>query len=190
MIPRLISILKSNITALSASSSMMMTRGAATSTNNAATNKELNNINDPIHSFLTAHWLQVSSATAWRWMRLLGFHYDTRKKSFYVDGHECEDVVANCTAFCKAYLTENKPYCCRWVQISKEDTIKIKNLDIGFGYHFHNIIAGADCVEFHVNYWNGLTAEKQTTAAGGPASVVPINKPTMSIRVLSKAKPS
>ena len=39
-------------------------------------------------------------------MRLLGFHYDLRKMSFYVDGHECEDVIANCKTFCKEYLTE------------------------------------------------------------------------------------
>jgi hypothetical protein len=148
--------------------------GAATSTNDAATNKELNNNNDPIHSFLTAHRLQsFRLATAWQWMHLLEFHYDTRKKSFYVDGHEREDVVANCTAFCKAYLTEYEPYCCRWLQISKEDAINIKNIDMGFEYHFHDSIAGADCVDFHVNYWNHLTAEEQTTAAGGPASASP-----------------
>jgi hypothetical protein len=28
-------------------------------------------------------------------------HYDARKKSFYVDGHEREDVVADRTSFCK-----------------------------------------------------------------------------------------
>ena len=35
----------------------------------------------------------VSFNTAWRWMRYLGFNHDTRKKSFYVDGHERADVI-------------------------------------------------------------------------------------------------
>jgi hypothetical protein len=47
-------------------------------------------------------------------MRLLGFKYDARKKSFFVDGHEREDVVAK--AFCKTYLTKMEPYCKCWVQ--------------------------------------------------------------------------
>jgi hypothetical protein len=46
-------------------------------------------------------------------MRLLGFYYDLRKKSFYVDGHKLEDVVANCKKFCIEHLTEYEPYCRR-----------------------------------------------------------------------------
>ena len=46
--------------------------------------------------FLRAHGLQsMSFSTTWRWMRLLGFKDDVRRKSFYVDGHEREDVVTN-----------------------------------------------------------------------------------------------
>jgi hypothetical protein len=38
-------------------------------------------------SFLRAHRLEsMSFTTAWRWMRLLGFRYDARRKSFNVDG--------------------------------------------------------------------------------------------------------
>ena len=35
----------------------------------------------------------ISFTTAWRWLRCLGFHYDNRKKSFFVDGHERPNVV-------------------------------------------------------------------------------------------------
>jgi hypothetical protein len=113
VIPRLISIWKSNIAASSAWSSITMT-GAATSLNNADSNKELDNNNDPIHLFLTAYRPQsFCLATAWRWMQVLGLHYDTTQKNFYVDGHEREDIVANRTAFCKANLTEYEPYCRR-----------------------------------------------------------------------------
>ena len=49
-----------------------------------------------ICSFLKVHRLEsMSLTTTWRWMRLLGFQYDTRKKSFSVDGHERDDVVAS-----------------------------------------------------------------------------------------------
>ena len=74
--------------------------------------KEENTRVSSISSFLKAHRLEsLSLTTAWRWMRLLGFHYDTRKKSFYIDGHERQDVVANRITFCKQYLTEFEPYC-------------------------------------------------------------------------------
>jgi hypothetical protein len=49
-----------------------------------------------VHSFLNKHGLKsMSLSTTWQWMRLLGFRYDTRRISFYVDGHECDDVVAS-----------------------------------------------------------------------------------------------
>jgi hypothetical protein len=58
------------------------------------------NNEDPMHSFLVAHGLDsLSLTTAWRWMQLLGFQYDTRKKSFYVDGHECERLLRVETSF-------------------------------------------------------------------------------------------
>ncbi len=87
-------------------------------------------------------------------MRLLGFHYDTRKKSFYVDGYEREDVVADCNKFCRENFTEFEPYCRRWVQMTIEDTLAMKDLDLRFGYHNEDIVAGTSNVEFHIDYWN------------------------------------
>ena len=53
-------------------------------------------------SFLNAHRLKLMSfSTAWHWMCLLDFKYNARRKSFYVDGHECEDFVASQQTFCK-----------------------------------------------------------------------------------------
>jgi hypothetical protein len=53
--------------------------------------------------FIRAHGLEsMSFTTAWRWMRLIGFRYDSRRQSFYIDGHEREDIVANQTKFCKS----------------------------------------------------------------------------------------
>jgi hypothetical protein len=67
-----------------------------------------------IHSILKIYRLEsMSLTTTWRWMRLRGFQYDTRKKSFYVDGHKRDDIVASHSTFCKRYLTEYEPYCNR-----------------------------------------------------------------------------
>ena len=81
-------------------------------------------------------------------MHLLGYSYDTRKKSFYVDGHERADVVSYRYDFCKRYLTEYEPRCKRWVQMS---TIEAANFgfDLGFGYLFGDDL---DFIEFHEDY--------------------------------------
>lgn len=51
--------------------------------------------------FLKDHGLvTVGLTAAWRWIHDLGFSYDMRKKNFYVDGHERDDVVAYCEEFC------------------------------------------------------------------------------------------
>ncbi|KAI2488670.1 hypothetical protein MHU86_6071 [Fragilaria crotonensis] len=109
---------------------------------------------DDIALFLRAHRLKnMSFTTAWRWMRLLGFKYDTRRKSFYVDGHEREDVVAHRNAFCKNYLTVLEPRCRRWIQLPLSEAATIKTLDTDFGHHYYDIISDETRVEFHVDYW-------------------------------------
>jgi hypothetical protein len=87
-------------------------------------------------------------------MRLLGFLNDTRKKSFYVDRNERDDVVANRKEFCKRYLTEYEPRCKRWVQLSVVKANNIKDLDLRFGYTYFDIIANEQMVRFHIDYWN------------------------------------
>ena len=107
--------------------------------------------------FLRAHRLEnMSFSTAWRWMRLLGFRYDTRQKSFYVDGHERDDVVANRTHICKNYLTELEPYCSRWIQISTFETMTVTDLDIRLGHSYFDIVGNEQRIEFHIDYWNRI----------------------------------
>ena len=133
-----------------------------------------------IASFLKAHGLEsMSFTTAWRWMRLLNFKYDSRKKSFYVDGHEREDVVVTRNEFCKRYLTELEPYCKRWVQVSKSEAETIKDLDIELGHHYFDIINNKEMIEFHIDYWERNKA---------PPSPTPVT-PSTSIRVSSQATP-
>ncbi|KAI2509788.1 hypothetical protein MHU86_4641 [Fragilaria crotonensis] len=111
-------------------------------------------------------------------MRLLGFCYDTRKKSFYVDGHEREDVVSNRTQFCATYLKELEPYCNRWVQISKSKAMTLPNVDVEMGHSYFDIIQDEEHIEFHVDYWNRFGAE-------GTERI----NPSRSIRVSSNARP-
>ena len=57
--------------------------------------------------------------TVWRWITNLGFHYDVNEKSYYIDGHKREDVVAdrNNRFLVNYFAYELK--CHRWVQISE-----------------------------------------------------------------------
>jgi hypothetical protein len=141
-------------------------------------------IND---SFLQAHGLEsVSFTTAWRWMRLLGFRYNARKKSFYVDGHEREDVVANRTRFCKKYLTELEPYCNRWVQVSLSEATTMKNLDVELGHSYFNIIQNEQWIEFHIDYWNRCNDNSREGAQSAQQERI---EATTSIRGARGARP-
>ena len=141
-------------------------------------------VQNTIPLFLQTHGLKsMCLSTTWRWMRLLGFKHDQKKKSFYVDGHERHDVVANRTEFCKRYLTEYEPYCKRWVQLPLIEATSLKAVDIGFGYSYFDIIADKEMIEFHIDYWN-----RQIIQQGVP-QIHQEKGATTSIRVSSKAKP-
>ena len=58
----------------------------------------------------------ISISTTWRWLRRLGFSYDTRKKSFFVDGHERPNVVFRRNEFCLLYLSKLEPKTHQWIQ--------------------------------------------------------------------------
>jgi hypothetical protein len=153
----------------------------ATATTSTIANEGITDV-DPVPLILATHRLgSLSLTTAWRWMRLLGFHYDARMKSIYVDGHEREDVVTRNKKFCREYLTKYKPFCYRWVQVSLENALAINGLDLQFGYHHVNIIAGTSYIELHVDYWNRFSA---TTEAAELT-----RKPTLSIQVSLQSKP-
>ncbi|KAI2492111.1 hypothetical protein MHU86_22447 [Fragilaria crotonensis] len=110
-------------------------------------------------------------------MKRLGFEFDDRKKSFYVDGHEREDVVANRKQFCTTYLTKLEPYCKRWIQIPINDAIGMANVDVEMGHRYFDIVKDTEHIEYHVDYWNRF---------GGGTDVI---NPTTSIRVSSNARP-
>jgi hypothetical protein len=114
--------------------------------------------------FLENHGLKtVGLTTVWRWMKNLGFSYDMRKKSFYVDGHERSDVVEDRNSFCTDYLTVYEPRCLRWVQLRKDDVVKIDGAIIDFGYNYVDPTTGIEMVEFHVDYCHKIDGLKENT---------------------------
>jgi hypothetical protein len=80
-------------------------------------------------------------STTWRWLRRLGFSYATRKKPFFVDGHERPNKL--------------EPRTHRWIQVRKGAVEKWKaekriSEDDTRGYH-NNSADNVEMVEFHVD---------------------------------------
>ncbi len=62
----------------------------------------------------------LTESTAYRWMRKLGFKYEARKKTFYVDGHERKATKLYREEYLKRlFADERRTH--RWIQISKEE---------------------------------------------------------------------
>lgn len=59
--------------------------------------------------------------TIGRWMKNLGFAYDSHKKTFYVDGHEKEEQRISRLEFSQKYLTKLEPYMRRWIQAEESE---------------------------------------------------------------------
>ena len=165
------------------------TTSRSTSTNNESSEPVV--IDTAIRLFLNAHKLKsMSLTTTWRWMRLLGFQYDSRKKSFYVDGHERADVVLSRQTFCKRYLTDYEPYCNRWIQLTIEEAKTINNLNLDFGYSYFHIITNEERIEFHVDYLNRMIREhQQHKEQTRSIDTIAAKAPTTSIRVSARARP-
>ncbi|KAI2509704.1 hypothetical protein MHU86_4686 [Fragilaria crotonensis] len=120
----------------------------------------------------------ISLSTTWRWLRRLGFTYDTRKKSFFVDGHERANVVFRRNEFCTHYLTKLESRAHRWIQVTAETVEewrreKKMSDDDSRGYKYTSD-DNKDMVEFHVDDLDLLHKHAETMgfgAFGGNLSV-------------------
>ncbi|GFH47857.1 hypothetical protein CTEN210_04333 [Chaetoceros tenuissimus] len=65
-----------------------------------------------------------SHSTAYRWMIALGMRYCDRRKNYYVDGHEREDVVEARWRFVRNYLRDELQMH-RWIQLSEDEIVAI-----------------------------------------------------------------
>ena len=103
----------------------------------------------------------VSVTTTRRWLRCLGFHHDSRKKSFFVDGHERPDVVCHRIEFCSNYFSKLEHRTHRWIQVTRETVEQWKSENgiredaaaRGFAYQDDE---GTEMVEFHVDDYDFL----------------------------------
>ena len=102
---------------------------------------------------------KFSPMTTWRWMRRLGMKYECHRKSFYVDGHERNDVVDARVKFCNRYLLEYEPRCFRWVHLSEEECLTVPKLDVDLGAKF-TALDGTVKYEFHEDYLNFLYKDR------------------------------
>ena len=95
----------------------------------------------------------ISFSTASRWLHLLGFRYELRRKGYYVDGHEKPATIAYRKAFCERYLMyESRMH--RWAQVSEEVAKKLEeegDIAVGSGYYYTDTVTKEKMVEFHVD---------------------------------------
>ena len=87
------------------------------------------------------------------WIKLLGFTYCERKKTYYCDSHEKPEVVKYRYKYIDRYL-EREFRCFRWVQISKskyEEMLRNEfSIFCGTPYEYENA-KGEKYYEFHVD---------------------------------------
>ena len=125
----------------------------------------------------------ISLTTTWRWLRRLGFHYDNRKKSFFVDGHERPNVVCHRNEFCTNYLSKLEPRTHRWIQVTKETVEKWKSEKrisddaAGQGYAYREQISGEQMIEFHVDDYELLHSVAEEMGFGLFGGNLSVRKP-------------
>ena len=91
--------------------------------------------------------------TTYRWMLQLGFQYETRRKGYYVDGHEKKATVEYRWDFCQRYLSLERQMF-RWIQVSLDEAKKLQELGKvakGSGYEYKDELTGNTMVEYHVD---------------------------------------
>jgi hypothetical protein len=114
--------------------------------------EDSNNITqENIKKFLKEYGLsKVCLSTVTRWMHKLGFRYQGRKKTYYVDTHEKEETVKYRYLYVRKYLNyERRSY--RWIQMKLEDAVlrDKNNLIQNVGYRYKD--GDIDMIEFHVD---------------------------------------
>jgi hypothetical protein len=92
-------------------------------------------------------------ATAYKYLRFLGYKFDLTRKSYYNDGHEKPEQVEYRKRFISDYFKKELS-CYLWIQITEETAIQLENSNreplqkhISFDY-IHN---GINMREYHVD---------------------------------------
>lgn len=99
------------------------------------------------------HLTVLNEETVRQWMHKLGFKYEERKKCFFVDVHEREDVVEDRNAYVEDSLAKDLRRHC-WVQkrADDEDLLKLYESDQLQRHQGHKFERnGEEWIEFHVD---------------------------------------
>jgi hypothetical protein len=128
-----------------------------------------------MYELLQEHRLtKLSIPSVYRWMRLLGFKYEPRKKCYYVDGHEKPETKAYRKKFVKRYFEDEK-LMHRWIQIELTEKVKLEEeeeIELAYGYHFVDPETQVKMVEYHVDDHHGFQDKMNAmTRFGGNLSV-------------------
>ena len=120
---------------------------------------------------LLAHYgyTKLSVSTVLRWMNALGMRYSERKKKYYVDGHERDDVVISRWKFISKYLRREMQMH-RWVQLRAAEAQKYFHDGSLMEEHgFYN--AAQDIYEFHVDVHKDFQELCKSLEFGGNLSI-------------------
>jgi len=139
--------------------------------------KELNNDKLTTKELLLENGLtKLSLSTVYRWMNMLGFKYEERKKCYYVDNHESEENVIYRRRMLKRYFNyEIRAH--RWIQQPLEEAKALEekgDISIGNGYKYDikdNTDKTRTFVEFHVDDSIAFEDFIMKTKFGGNLSV-------------------
>jgi hypothetical protein len=125
---------------------------------------------------------KLSMTTVFRWMGRLGFRYETRRKTYYVDGHEKPETKKYRKTMVREYLkSELRMH--RWIQLPLEELKALEvelEIKINTGHQYLDIETNIEMVELHVDSHPSFHDKMNaTTKFGGNLSVrmPPNNKP-------------
>ncbi len=95
----------------------------------------------------------ISISTVSRWINVLGFKYELRKKGYYVDGHEKPATIEYRKAFCERYLA-HEARMHRWAQVKEEVAKALEekgDTTPGSGCYYYDQATQEKMVELHVD---------------------------------------
>ena len=117
---------------------------------------------------------KLSMTTVFRWMSRLGFKYETRRKTYYVDGHEKPETKKYRKTMVSAYL-KNELRMHRWLQLPLVEFKELEgelDISIGNGHEYTDLETNIEMVELHVDAHPSFQVKmNETTEFGGSLSV-------------------
>ena len=118
----------------------------------------LNNENYTYRNLLQHNGLKkINASTINKWLLRLGYSYDMRKKTYYVDAHEKPETVEYRKKFVARYL-DSEIRMHRWIHLSSETLLEMESKDASLKSVRRIHIPNSDMYELHVDSHESLFA--------------------------------